>query len=1138
MDLSSSLRRKQTTVTYGRRNRAVNNSTHTSPAVVRSNLTASSSSASSDDEPGPSRLSPSSQPKTVSNTSPKESQPRHTTNDNDTILPLSANPSPRTTTDGTSTKPSAATTPSRIQPSSSSSRTPFNSASLSAPGLFPNPASSSASKLSSTKSLPQRPARAASPSPNKADRRPSTSTLPAKRSASTSPRKQSSVSPTKRQARSRTPSRPAQDLASLFDAIQPTLPQTRNPFARSESQPVAHLHQDDAEALLGEPAAFPNSPLPSPTLPSNSFDDAQLLSPGTLTSPSKRPRMADRMGPRAARSTKSKVDEIAEALLSSRRGSLRRTETAPSALSDAGSQALFASDRERSVSLRVKEDDAKSGRQSDAGSTRFDTASQTDSQSQETIGSSLGARRLAGIKQSSASNAKRTYGLQRSFLADQAEENLLAESAPQPLSSTAPRNIEDEIEAELKANDMGAAAASLPSAPVAARLSDATPAPPRESYAELLKKWGEGADDIEWDESQDPTLNLKSITSLRSQGELRRFNDDLEYLFSGLGPSQGLSIRKSSSVELVRLLCGKPDVGSLNDDDNDVDDAMEDSLASAQSADFLRKLKASDLIARVFDLFKGAQAGQGVDDVLDAAIALYVAKLLKTASSAEALTRERWSELYETIGELLVRADRPQRQERKDGFALLRLHELKQHQIASRSDRKTLDELRSIARISKLFMASSKSWTLRNLVLAACCSLIVLPRRLLTEAAISDLLIGGSGTEEDSHHSLFATVLNIVVSEGDKAQQRLVDFGKGLELVTPAAVEAIPDLETVDVCIRFLDKGMDILYMELDQAVPAGSETLDALQRLISFAIQAAPFGAKLTTDDAGTRQTGASPTRALQVLHGLFKTLLDLSQVDANWSESLASSQPLHISIMRAFLLSHRSATQLRQTASVTNGTKRSKGKAQEADHDNVSDSDGLHKSDAAHFDDVIHLSLALLTNLLIKQLDKARDTLSSIRLDPLCWQRRNCALSCHCPDHLSALQLLSRVFFETRTTAANEDDSNAAYLSNSIATAIAQFAVGGPERLAACRVALDAEQGGQGGGLQTLLDAVEEFAVIHQAALSSSSSDRLKSAEIQVDEEREEELPGYSGSNGNPVAMEAGQLIKDLALTLRQMA
>ncbi|SPO27984.1 uncharacterized protein UTRI_05127 [Ustilago trichophora] len=1146
MDTSSSLRRKHTTVTYRRRNRAVNNSAH---FIVAS----SSGSSDDDDEARPSNTqarrfqvtpaSPSSQPQQTSHLSPNRNQSHQsTTNDHDISSPLSAKQSPSTTINGISTKLSATATPSHIHLSSSSSRAASNSASLSSPALFPKPGPSSA-KLSSTKSLPQRPARAASPSPSKADRRSTASNLSAKRSASSSPRKQSSVSPSKRQARSRTPSRPAQDLASLFDAIQPTLPQPRNPFAKSESQPVVHLHQDDDETPLGEATAYANSPLPSPALPSNSFDDAQLLSPGTLTSPSKRPRMADRMAPRAARSTKSKVDDIAQALLDSRTGSLRRTETAPSALSDAGSHAPIASDGERPDSLTVREDVAKSGRQSDAGSTRFDTGSQTDSQSQETAGSSLGARRLAGIKQSSASNAKRTYGLQRSFLADQAEENLLTESAPQPSSSTAPQNIEDEIEAELKANGMDSAAASRPSIPVAARLSGATPAPPRESYAELLKKWGEGADDIEWDESQDPTLNLKSITSLRSQGELRRFNDDLEYLFSGLGPSQGLSIRKSSAVELVRLLCGKPDIGSLHEDGNDADEEVEDPLASAQSADFLRKLKASDLMARVFDLFKGAEAGEGVDDVLDASIALYVAKLLKTASSAEALMRERWSELFHTLRELLVRAGRHQRQERKDGFALLRLHELKQHKIASRSDCKTLNELRSTARISKLFMAGSKSWTLRNLVLAACCSLIVLPRRLLTEAAISDLLIGESGAEDHSPDSLFITVLNIVVSEGGKAQQRLIDFGKGLELVTSAAVEAIPDLETVDVCIRFLDKGMDILYMELDQAVPASSETLEALQHLISFAIQAAPFGARTTMDDAGTHQTGASPTRALQVLHGLFKTLLDLSQVDANWSESLAFSQPLQTSIMRAFLLSHRSATQHRHTPSVTNGIKRGKNKAQEAARDIINVLDGSHEPDAAHFDDVIHLSLALLTNLLIKQLDKARDTLESIRLDPLCWQRRNCALSCACPDRPSALQLLSRVFFETRLTAINEDDSNSAYLSNSIATAIAQFAVGGPDRLAVCKVALDAEQdeqGVQGGGFQTLLDAVEEFAVIHQAALSSTSSasDRLESAEMQVDQEKEEESQGDSGSNGNPVAMEAGQLIKDLALTLGQMA
>ncbi|KAJ1024727.1 hypothetical protein NDA16_002767 [Ustilago loliicola] len=374
--------------------------------------------------------------------------------------------------------------------------------------------------------------------------------------------------------------------------------------------------------------------------------------------------------------------------MNSRRGSLRRTETAPSAVSEGGSIGLFASDGDRTASIKANEEDAASARQSDA-------ASQADSQSQEGTSSSMSARRLAGIKQTSATNARRTYGLQRSFLADQAEENLLSDPVTAPAapsnSNRAPRNIEDEIEAELRGNGKGTTSShtSRPSHSAASRLADSASAAPRESYAELLKKWGEGADDIEWDESQDPTLNLRSITSLRSTGELRRFNDDLEYLFSGLDPSQPLSIRRSSAVELVRLLCGKPDIGSLNDggdDGNEAEEDIEDPLASAQSAEFLRKLKASDLIARLLDLFKGAEAGEGVDDVLDAAVAVYIAKLLKSPSSAEPLARERWSELFATLRELLLRAVRAQRQDRKDGFALLRLHELKQHKIASKSD--------------------------------------------------------------------------------------------------------------------------------------------------------------------------------------------------------------------------------------------------------------------------------------------------------------------------------------------------------------------------------------------------------------------------------------------------------------------
>ena len=829
-------------------------------------------------------------------------------------------------------------------------------------------------------------------------------------------------------------------------------------------------------------------------------------------------------------------------------------------MSDTSPRSPFASDANRPASLRTIQDESRSAHYSDAGSTRLDGTSQTDGQSQEGATSATSARRLAGIKQTSATNAKRTYGLQRSFLADQAEEQLLSDPDPQPASGVKTRNIEDEIEAELATRVNGNSTTFIkPSEPKLALSSRRRDLCSCRTIAKATlscsESGGEGADDIEWDESQDPTLNLKSITSLRSQGELRRFNDDLEYLFAGLDPSQSLSIRRSSAVELVNVLCGKPDTGSLGDDDDDAGDAdsdLEDPLASAQSADFLRKLKASDLIARLFDLFTGAQAGEGVDAVLDAALTVYVAKLLRSPSSAEPLARERWSQLHATLRGLLIMSSQAQRQACKDGFALLRLHELKLLKTASNSERKTLVELRDIARISKLFVAGSRSWTLRNLVLAACCSLIGLPRRLLTKTAISDLLVDANNPEDGLHASLFGTVLGVLVSEGTKAQQRLVDFAKGLELAPPSSVETVPDLETVDLCLRCLDRGMDILYLELGQAVPASNETLDALQHLISFAIQAAPFGDVQAPSDHSTSR------RALQVLHAIFKMLLDLSQVDADWSESLASSQGIQDSIMRAFALSYRGASQLRQMTAQTDGSGKSNGKSANTKH---ADDDDGHKLDVALFDDVVHLSLALLTNLLIKQLDKARDTLQLLRLDANCWRRRACTITCKCDTGLPTLQLLARVFFETRVAAASNDDSQAAYLSNSIATAIAQFAVGGAARLDTCRAALDAElpaskgKAGTSGvikqdGFQTLLEAVDEFAVVHEAALHAERARASEAADTEADMELatqpadsdEAETvtdPVDVAADGtNSVAAEAGQLIKDLATSLRQMA
>lgn len=77
---------------------------------------------------------------------------------------------------------------------------------------------------------------------------------------------------------------------------------------------------------------------------------------------------------------------------------------------------------------------------------------------------------------------------------------------------------------------------------------------------------------------------LSSITDLRSKGESRRFTDEVGYLLEGLDPSSDLSVRRGSALDIVVKLCDQS---------------------------FWRKARAAGLLTRVWELMRGAGAGDG-----------------------------------------------------------------------------------------------------------------------------------------------------------------------------------------------------------------------------------------------------------------------------------------------------------------------------------------------------------------------------------------------------------------------------------------------------------------------------------------------------------------------------------------------
>ncbi|KAN0061871.1 hypothetical protein ACQY0O_005865 [Thecaphora frezii] len=967
---------------------------------------------------------------------------------------------------------------------------------------------------------------------------PSKLALPRK-SSTRSPQKPGPLRPSsssllsKPAAKPRVPSRSAKDLDEIFEAHSP----------RMDDSALSPFNADSSTSFeTGAPGPSPRDgaqKAASPLLAGLSLPTLQRpSSPSHSTIPAKRTKLSQRMAPRALkRVLTSEAGTQREGPIGAR--PLRRTETDPLA----GRRLVQGSAADSQsqpnpltpiLSEEVEADAATSTRSLPGSPRRTRQASEgleLDAASRQ--------RRFAALSHAPLTTAKRTYGNHRSFLADRVDGMFGAPIEESQSGQSVSGNIEVKLESQIRGTEQPHVPPTASATSLAFGLQ-----PARESYAELLKKWGDNGDeDIEWDESQDPTLALKSITSLRSAGELRRFNDDLDYLFSGLTPSASISVRRSSAVEFVRLLCGNPDLGLV--DEIYTEDA-DDSAASARSAEFLRKLRAVEGIVRVFDLFREASAGDAVDEVLDVTLTMFLAKVMKRASTAEPLLRERRREMLECVSSMLSRASKSG-EDRRDGLVRIRLAETTMAKPLPRSERSALQELRSTAILSGLFLSGSIHPSLKNMILATLCSISTLHKKVASDA-MEQMVLPEVGMEEMP--TLFGIVMRTYMREGRKSKQRMVDFSKGLELLTHNPFDTWPDLDCAELCIRFIDRCMEMLYVQCASSVAFDVDMLDATVEVLRVSLEVAPLAPGSAAAASGSasddsKEGKATAERALQLISGVIKLVLDLTQIDADWALGFASSAELVAMLVRTMFLAESAAARRPGGGSSSSSpTKRKPDHFKAAPPTASLEASDKHvQKTSALLDDLLHLSLAALTNLLIKQGGTTRTTLLRLRLHPLCWQRRACGVRCGCDEADRALPLLCALLFRTQRAAAAEGDRDRAYLSNSLATAIAQFAVGGATFLEATQRDADDEYAKlaageevQGRGFTVLLDAVEKFATDMQTDAAGGGEQR-SAGEVEGGEGREV-VENEEREEANGAVREAGALIKELAGELRSLA
>ncbi|PWN50614.1 hypothetical protein IE53DRAFT_379611 [Violaceomyces palustris] len=618
--------------------------------------------------------------------------------------------------------------------------------------------------------------------------------------------------------------------------------------------------------------------------------------------------------------------------------------------------------------------------------------------------------RTLGVAAPLVAGARRTYGSQRSFLAEMSEAEMMKPSAGSDgdqSSNAAATGVSGRLLSPSDA-DLGLSESidSISSARQTQLPKFPRPPQVRESYADLRKKWGDqDTDDDEEENSQDAHAALKSITSLRSVGELRRFKDDLEYLFSGLGLDNPLSVRQSSAADFVLRMCGK----DTSDDSSALPE--DDEYSSSLSTEFLQKLKATDGIVRSWTLLRNARAGEGEDEVLDACMAVFVARLCRNQNFADALLRERSKDVLSCIAFLLERAFHEEELFRKDGFRRLKLLVGKKR---LRGNEKLLTEsLQKAAGSCSLFLNRPTSMTTGNLVLGSVCSLANFHPR--PDLDVRSMLARAPVGRHDK--TLLSLVVNICNKETVKIKERMESYEKGLDLMPPTVSDLCPDIDTLDMCVRLLGLTFrDIPTLESD------------LEQISTQILSIGNFCFVIVSEPERAPESDIRASRALEILVGLSKLLLDLTGYSQSWCSAFLRKDDHCIFAGRLLSKATSKVLQSKNPNRSPLTSEEAEGTALEVD--------------------TSQLLLGFLGNLLTKADGEATLMLEKVTIGHVCKKRRSID-DCSCKSHCNLIHLVTEIFLSSKKEAVDHGDGLAACLAGSAALVLAHYGSSSISRL-----------------------------------------------------------------------------------------
>lgn len=510
-------------------------------------------------------------------------------------------------------------------------------------------------------------------------------------------------------------------------------------------------------------------------------------------------------------------------------------------------------------------------------------------------------------------------------------------------------------------------------------------APAQESYAELRQKWviEDGCLEYANQTSCPSSLHpLKSLTSLRSQGSLKRFADELDFLLEGLQPSKPLSARRASGLELLKKLCGASDSseeeGSESGYAADVNLGAKDpekSVSSVEPSFFLRQLKASDALIRLWDAWRRAGAGDGNDVVLDWSLSIALGQLTHPGVFGARLLEHRGDDVWHSIRKI-IRAAAIRAAEQ----GLTSNHQARRQRATEDQHRADLEVLARKTEPASCH-AVERPTPLVSILASLCCicqlppdlqwdpATAIVPRQLTegSKRCIDDV--------QDSGASLLQLCAQRLRLETARASSRLEGFVQGLDLWPPLTSpfpgdgpqrqSGVPSVSVLQLLSPLFETAMEILTTSGKTAeqgdVTSVLATVETVPRLAHDIVTCVRF-AVVAGAESSKQMDLHSCQQLLETISGWLKVLIISTQGNAGWCEAILAADDTLSLVVRLVVEFGRATLWPHMIHSPGEGGKAPRANISHA----ASATTSAMPGPAMLQQDIFCLSLALLTNLL----------------------------------------------------------------------------------------------------------------------------------------------------------------------------